>query len=60
MLPLLGLCVAILIAWGISRDRGNINWTTVVVGVFLQYGFAVVVIQTKVREETTRRGFGER
>lgn len=48
VLPLLGLGVAVLISYGMSKDRARVSWRTVGVGILLQYSFAVIIIQTEV------------
>jgi CNT family concentrative nucleoside transporter len=42
----LGLVVMLLIAWLLSNNRRRIPWRTVVTGIVLQFGFALVILKT--------------
>jgi CNT family concentrative nucleoside transporter len=50
----LGLLVFIAVAWALSVNRGAVAWRTVLVGLALQFAFAVIIILTPVG-----RGFFE-
>jgi hypothetical protein len=45
---LLGLCVLLAIAWGLSVDRSKISWRVVGWGLGLQFTFALITLKTRV------------
>jgi concentrative nucleoside transporter, CNT family len=45
MRGLFGIAVILLLAWGLSEDRGRVSWRVVVAGVLLQFGLALLFLK---------------
>jgi CNT family concentrative nucleoside transporter len=45
MRGLFGIAVILLLAWGISEDRGRVSWRVVASGVLLQFGLALLFLK---------------
>lgn len=48
LISLLGIPVLLLICYGLSHDRKNINWPMVFWGILLQFIFAALILKTEV------------
>jgi concentrative nucleoside transporter, CNT family len=45
MRGLFGIAVILLLAWGLSEDRGRVSWRVVAAGVLLQFGLALLFLK---------------
>ena len=45
MRGLFGIAVILLLAWGLSEDRGRVSWRVVASGVLLQFGLALLFLK---------------
>ena len=45
MRGLFGIAVILLLAWGLSEDRGRVSWRIVAAGVLLQFGLALLFLK---------------